>query len=126
MKYLLDTHALIWFLDGSPNISSSLQDKISYGECFISIISLWEIAIKMNIGKITFDGGFQQFLDLTQENGFEIAPIRPEYLNELLNLPLHHRDPFDRLIIANAIVEKWILLTADENIHKYDVKWLWS
>ena len=88
-------------------------------------MSLWEVAIKMNIGKYTFEGGFTTFLKLIKDNGFELLPIKDIYMECLLDLPLIHRDPFDRLIIATALVEGMTLITADENIQKYDVQYIW-
>jgi PIN domain nuclease of toxin-antitoxin system len=115
----------VWFIEGSPNIPIHIRNKISLGDCLISIASLWELSIKINIGKFRLEGDFQQFLDLIWSNGFEVLPIRTEHLCELLKLPLLHKDPFDRLIIATSVVEKLPLLTSDENIYKYSIECLW-
>ena len=79
----------------------------------------------MNIGKYDFDGGFPAFSQLVKDNEFEVLPIKEEYMDRLFALPLIHRDPFDRLIIASSIAEEMTLVTADENIQKYDVPWVW-
>ncbi|MDR0877018.1 MAG: type II toxin-antitoxin system VapC family toxin [Treponema sp.] len=125
MKYLLDTHAMIWFVEDSPKLPKSIYSSIINGENFVSAVSLWEVAIKMNINKFTFDGGFSPFFEIVKKSGFEILPIKPEHLKGLMKLPLIHRDPFDRLIISTAVSENILLLTNDDNIQKYDVKWAW-
>jgi PIN domain nuclease of toxin-antitoxin system len=128
MKYLLDTHILIWHFEGSEKLSSEVRDNIlfnSKNQVFVSIASLWEVAIKMNIGKYDFDGGFSAFHKLVDENEFDIIPIKGKHMEQLFDLPLIHRDPFDRLLIAAAISEQMTIITADENIQKYDVEWVW-
>ena len=124
MKNILDTHAALWFLNGEK-LTEKTKELITTGENYISVVSLWEVAIKMNIGKYSFNGGFSAFKELVKNNGFNILPIKDEYMEELFLLPLIHRDPFDRLIIATSIIEDMTLITADENIQKYDVNWIW-
>jgi PIN domain nuclease of toxin-antitoxin system len=79
----------------------------------------------MNIGKYNFDGGFTAFVKLVKTNGFKILPISDTHIERIFSLPLIHRDPFDRLIIATAITEDLTIITTDENIQKYDVRQLW-
>jgi len=124
MKNLLDTHTILWFLNGE-RLTANVKEKMLSHPNYISVVSLWEIAIKMNIGKYTFEGGFTTFLELIKDNGFEILPIKDNYLECLFDLPIIHRDPFDRLIVATAFVEGMTLITADENIQKYDISWAW-
>jgi PIN domain nuclease of toxin-antitoxin system len=83
--------------------------------------SAWEIAIKISIGKLDFAGGVSGFLETIRDNDISLIAISPEHLRSVETLPFHHRDPFDRLLVATAIVEGMILITADENILKYDV-----
>ena len=122
MKILLDTHIVLWFLNGE-RLSQNAKSMIAVNENCISVASLWEVAIKMNIGKYRCDGGFSAFLRHVHRNGFVVLPIKDEYMTQLFNLPLHHRDPFDRIIIATAVRENMTLLTADENIQQYDISW---
>ncbi|MDR1736140.1 MAG: type II toxin-antitoxin system VapC family toxin [Oscillospiraceae bacterium] len=125
MKYLLDTHTLIWLIEASPKISLEIKEIFTLSEntVFISSASLWEIAIKAGMGKIRIS--FEKLIaDLTSTN-IEILQIENEYLKRLLSLPEIHKDPFDRLLIATALVENLIIVTADENIQKYSVPWLW-
>jgi PIN domain nuclease of toxin-antitoxin system len=124
MKNLLDTHIVLWFLNGE-RLSPMLCELITNGENYVSVVSLWEVAIKMNIKKYDFHGGFSAFRELVNKNGFIILPIKDEHMEKLFELPLLHRDPFDRLIVATAAVEGLQIITADENIQKYDVNWIW-
>jgi len=124
MRNLLDTHTILWFLNGE-RLTANTKEKIQSHPNYISVVSLWEVAIKMNIGKYTFEGGFTTFLKLIKDNGFDLLPIKDNYMECLFDLPLIHRDPFDRLIVATALVEGMTLITADENIQKYDISWAW-
>jgi len=124
MNYLLDTHTILWFLNGEK-LSEKTTSLILAGTNFISVVSLWEVAIKMNIGKFTFEGGFSVFLRLVKENGFVVLPIKNEYMKYLFQLPLLHREPYDRLIISTAVIEELTLITKDENIQKYEISWIW-
>jgi len=127
MKYLLDTHIIIWHFEGNEKLSNEGREDIlfnSKNQVFVSIASLWEVAIKMNIGKYEFVGGFSEFYKLVNDNEFEIISIKKKHMERLFELPLIHRDPFDRLLIATAKTEGMTILTADENIQKYDVKWV--
>ena len=101
------------------------MDLIANNECYVSVASLWEVAIKMNIGKYSFDGGFSAFRELVKNNGFTVLQIEDEHMERLFALPLIHRDPFDRLIITTALAEDLTIITIDENIQKYDVNWIW-
>lgn len=127
MKYLIDTHILLWFLDGNdklpPHIRQIIVDEKSM--IYVSVVSLWESAIKMNIGKLPFNGGFPHLLSLVRDGGMVVLPIKEEYMKNLFALPFHHRDPFDRLLVAAAKTEGMIIVTADADIHKYDVPCLW-
>lgn len=129
MRYLLDTHSFLWFINGDNQLSGKAKkaildaDKVKY----ISIASLWEIAIKVNIGKLKIDMPFE---DLMQKhivaNSFEILPITFEHTHELSKLDLHHRDPFDRIIIAQAISEMFTVITIDSIFQNYKpLKVLW-
>ena len=127
MKYLLDTHIALWALNDKSMLSKvaqSILDDVSVPLC-VSIVSAWEIAIKVSINKLDFFGGSEVFLEKMQQNGIELLNLKGLYLKHVEAIPLHHRDPFDRLIIATAIAENITIITADENIHKYDVPWIW-
>ena len=127
MNYLLDTHVLIWFLAGDDTLSEKSKDIIENQENIklVSIASVWEIAIKISLKKFKFDKGFKKFLDLIEDNGFEIIPMSFDHALTVSTLEFIHRDPFDRLIISQALTDDLIIITKDEYIEKYDVKTIW-
>ena len=127
MNYFLDTHALIWFLNGDDKLSKKSKQLIESQTNlkFISIATIWEIAIKISLGKFKFEKGFGDFINLINENGFEIIPISIEHALKVSTLEFIHRDPFDRLIIAQSITENLTIITKDEYIKKYNVKTIW-
>jgi PIN domain nuclease of toxin-antitoxin system len=124
---LLDTHVLIWFFNGDSLLSEKAKQVIieSQNQKFVSMASVWEVAIKISLNKLDFDGKTEGFLNLVDNNGFELLAIDKEYILELEKLPFVHRDPFDRLLIATAISEKMCIVTADTNIQKYSVNCIW-
>ena len=108
MKYLLGTHTLLWFLTGDEKLSGRARQLIDNpsNEKFLSIVSLWEIAIKTGLGKLDLDKPFQQvFPERLNFNRIRILDITVDSLIKLTTLPFHHRDPFDRLIIAQGLIE---------------------
>ena len=127
MKYLLDTHAVIWYFEDLPMITPTINEIIgnSGNNIYISTISLWEIALKLNLRKLTVSFTFDELLDDIKNGDFEILQIEDEYLKGLSALPFIHKDPFDRLLISTALSENLTLITIDENIQKYDVPWIW-
>jgi PIN domain nuclease of toxin-antitoxin system len=120
MRYLLDTHALLWALGDPGILSQAARDAIAYPAnlIFVSSASLWECAIKASIGKLDLP---DDFFDLIPETGYEVIPIRTAHLNTYRSLPMHHRDPFDRILVAQAQAEALTLITRDPDIAKYDV-----
>lgn len=127
MNFLLDTHSMIWFLKGDAKLSQQAKETIENQHYVksVSIASIWEIAIKISLGKFKFDKGFKEFLQLINDNGFDIIPILFEHAIIVSNLEFIHRDPFDRLIVSQAIFENLTIITKDEHIQKYPVKTLW-
>ena len=128
MDYLLDTHTFLWFLEGNENLSQKATAAIesSKNNSFISIASIWEVAIKMSLKKLTLDVKLE---DLKQEiltNNFEILPLDFEHILELYKLEEIHKDPFDRIIISQAISEKFTIISKDSNFGLYrNVMLLW-
>ena len=88
-------------------------------------MSAWEVAIKLGTGKLRLEGGLDEFFRIINENGLIVLNIEPAYLQAIQVLPFWHKDPFDRILITTATVENLTLVSADENIPKYDVMWLW-
>ena len=127
MKYLLDTHTVIWYFEDSPELSQKISGLIDNPEIsvYICSVSLWEIALKMNLGKLKLSMSLEELLHNIKTRDFNIIQIEDEYLNNLSKLPYIHKDPFDRMIISSALAEGLTIITADENIQKYDVLWVW-
>ncbi len=128
MAFLLDTHAFLWFVAGDKKLPVSVVEKIKdiKQPCFLSVASLWEITIKNQIGKLTLSISLKQLFDYIDRNQIEIIPINIEHLLTLSELPEHHGDPFDRLIISQAISEELTLITRDGGMKKYKVKQQWK
>jgi PIN domain nuclease of toxin-antitoxin system len=126
MRYLIDTHVALWILKGEPvsDKAKAIIDDVT-AEVFVSIASAWEIAIKIGLGKLRYDGGVRAFLDDVKLNEFQIIGIEEAHVEQTEGLAYYHRDPFDRLLIATTIAEDMTFISADENVSKYDVKWLW-
>jgi len=126
-SYLLDTHTAIWFFNGDNALSIEAKQVIlnNTNRKYVSMVSAWEIAIKIGLGKLDFDGRSAGFVRLAENNGFIIIPIETAHLTVLESLPLIHSDPFDRLLTATAIAGQMTLITADKNIHKYPVSHIW-
>ena len=127
MRYLLDTHVVIWHFEDLPKITPAVNKIIDSpaNSIYISSVSLWEIAIKLNLGKLTVNFTFDELIGDIKNGDFYILQIEDEYLQGLSDLPFIHKDPFDRLLISTALAEDLTIITADENIQKYDVSWVW-
>jgi PIN domain nuclease of toxin-antitoxin system len=128
MQILLDTHAFIWFIEGNNSLSSTARDSILKPEnqLYLSIASLWEIAIKLNLDRLSFAEPFEQLIPHQMKlNSIHSLPISLLHLNQLIDLPFHHRDPFDRLLIAQAISEKLPIITRDKSFPDYEVVLIW-
>jgi len=124
-KLLLDTHIFIW-LDIFPNKLSPQMTKLLTEKSnilIISVVSIWEMQIKLQLGKLQFKQPLTEMISSQQKiNGINILPITLSHVLALQNLPDYHKDPFDRLLISQAIVEKMILVSNDEMIKKYPIQ----
>ena len=127
MSYLLDTHALIWYFEDSHDlpdrITAIIDDAVN--KKFICSVSLWEIAIKMNNGKLEMKFSLDELLAEIANSDLNILQVENEYLKKLSEMPFFHTDPFDRLIMATSLVENMTIITIDKDIQKYDVPWIW-
>ncbi len=128
MAFLLDTHAFLWFVSGDSKLPTSVCDKIMdmNQPCFLSVASLWEITIKKQLGKLELNISLEELFDYADRNQIEIIQINYDHLHTLSILPNHHSDPFDRLIISQAISEKLILITRDKGLKKYKANQQWK
>ncbi|NMG05554.1 type II toxin-antitoxin system VapC family toxin [Brasilonema sp. UFV-L1] len=128
MRLLLDTHTFIWFVIDSPRLSTVVQGLIEdeNNEKLLSIVSVWEIAIKQNTGKLSFGVPFQEFVEQQLSlNSIDLLNINLNHLSVIATLTLYHRDPFDRLFIAQSIVEQIPILSADSVFDAYPIERLW-
>jgi PIN domain nuclease of toxin-antitoxin system len=106
----------------SETVRNAIKDKAS--EKYVSVASAWEVALKLGAGKLKIDGGLQKFFEIIDDYGFSTLAVEREYLLRMLDLPEHHKDPFDRLLIATAIAENMAMITSDQNIQKYDIRFI--
>jgi PIN domain nuclease of toxin-antitoxin system len=128
MKLLLDTHTLLWFLTNDRSLSAQARVAIEAGgnTCSVSAASLWEVALKVALSKLTLPAPYADIFPRQLEiNGFGLLPITPAHCAVLLTLPFHHRDPFDRLLLAQAQSEAMTLVSDDGQFAPYGVPVLW-
>jgi PIN domain nuclease of toxin-antitoxin system len=127
MELLVDTNAFLWFCEDNPKLSNKAKQCIENPNNinFLSMASLWELAIKISLKKINLKISFERFIELIQENGFKLLTITPEHTLQVSELKFHHRDPFDRLIIAQGIVEDIPIISVDEIFDNYQINRIW-
>lgn len=129
MKALLDTHTLLWLADHPEKLPARVIDLCEDGsnELYISIASFWELAIKMSLGKIELeDNALERLKTWCDDNTIQLLNININHCQQVQTLPFHHRDPFDRLLIAQALCDGLVLLSADEHFADYDADVIWK
>jgi PIN domain nuclease of toxin-antitoxin system len=124
MRLLLDTTAFLWWRDDSPGLPARVSDQIRDpdNDIVVSIASLWEIAIKRGLGKLRFLEDFERVMT---EEGFDLLTVTHPYLRVLGELPLHHRDPFDRLLISQSLADRLPIATNNRSFAAYPVEIVW-
>ncbi len=127
MDLLIDTHAVIWFITDDKLLSRKAKNAIEDPNniCFVSTASLWEMSIKHSLGKLKLNENLESMFMLIEQSGFQLLPIFPNHLLKNARLESYHRDPFDRLIIAQAITENFTIITKDALFSAYRVDLLW-
>lgn len=128
MKAILDTHTLLWLVDESDKLPKAVRTfcEDTENELYLSIASLWELSIKMSLGKIELpENALLKLKQWCDNNAVSILPINLHHCILIQTLPFHHRDPFDRLIIAQAIHEKLQIISCDEHFPQYNVDVFW-
>jgi len=128
MRALLDTHAMYWYIEGDPHLSATAQTLIqdASNEIQIGPASYWEIAIKVSIGKWKLNRTYEDFIDIgLNKYGFHVLPILPTHTAKVIGLPFHHRDPFDRLLVAQALEEIISIVSNDPALDAYGVTRHW-
>lgn len=128
MKFLLDTQAFLWFVLNNSALSQVACDLIidPGNDILLSPISYWEIAIKVSIGKYSIPGDFATWMDCQiQVNELEILPIKIIHVAGIVNLPFHHKDPFDRLLVSQSLAENLPIISADAVLDNYSINRYW-
>jgi PIN domain nuclease of toxin-antitoxin system len=127
MRLLLDTHTFLWFIDDNPRLSSNAKSLLeSDNDFLLSTASLWEIAIKLSLGKLSLPEPFEAFVFYHLSlNTIDVLQIDTAHLGVVATLPFRHRDPFDRLLVAKTMVERIPLVSADEEFDAYSIERLW-
>ena len=128
MNLLIDTHAVIWFITEDDQLPVKVKKLIENPEniCFVSIASLWEIGIKYALGKLDLNADLEKIFELINQSGLTILPITTTHILASTKLDFHHRDPFDRLIIAQAQSEELPLISKDKQFKSYNIKLIWG
>lgn len=128
MRLLLDTHTFIWFLQDDPALSDAALRMIedADNQVLLSIVSIWELGIKVSLGKINLPAPYANFIDRQLlENDIHVLPLSIAEIGTVLTLPFHHRDPFDRALVAQSMVNSIPLISADKTLDRYSIKRLW-
>jgi len=123
--HIIDTHILLWLLSEPEKLTATAKKILQEDELYISMASLWEIAIKQSNGKLDLPFSPEELYAICLERDIQVKQILPSHLNQLKNLPKIHNDPFDRLIICQSIAENIPILTHDGKIPLYPVKTVW-
>lgn len=124
MRLLIDSHVLIWFGENDPKLSRRARAQLTQAshEAFLSLASIWELSSKASAGRLDLPDPPETMMT---NLGFEMLPVELAHLQRMRELPRHHGDPFDRMLIAQALVEDLLLVTSDRDIARYDVPLLW-
>jgi PIN domain nuclease of toxin-antitoxin system len=128
MRLLIDTHALLWFFEGNSLLSAKARAAMEddTNEFFVSHVTPWEVAIKLALGRLTMDVPYEVvFPKVLDANGFKLLPTTLDHFRELISLPRHHGDPFDRLLIVQAKMEGLTIVSSDSHFTKYGMSLLW-
>ena len=128
MKVLIDTHVFLWSIASPKKLSSRARSVIESGnnQVFLSVASLWEIVIKVQVGKLSLPDHAERYLRRRiAETDIEVLPITAEHTLKLFSIPDHHRDPFDRILVAQSLEEQIAIVTADTAVTRYSVQVIW-
>lgn len=128
MSYLIDTLTFLWFISDHASLSSHAESLIQQPDnpVYLSVGSIWEMSIKVSLNRLEMPAPFNEFIDSQLiENRIALLPIRTEHTAKLISLPFHHQDPFDRLIVAQALHEGYTLISKDEIFDPYGVNREW-
>jgi len=125
-SFLLDTHTFIWLTENDPNLPNNLREEIDFApEVYVSIVSLWEIAIKLNLGKLALQKSYETIETKLEASDITLLSISFSDTLKICTLPLYHRDPFDRMLIAQSLNRSLILISKDTKFDAYNVPRKW-
>jgi PIN domain nuclease of toxin-antitoxin system len=128
MNYLLDSHTFLWYVDGNPKLPRRNVEVISnhHNRVFLSFASIWEMGIKNALGKLNFPDDFSTFIHTTlRSKRIHSLEIKMEHIFTAVNFPIHHRDPFDRLLAAQSKIENLPVISNDTMLDKYGIEMVW-
>jgi len=126
MKVILDTNTFLWGLSAPEKLSLAARNTVASSERFLSVASIWEVLIKVRTGKLPLPVPAGNYLTAKMSaNGVSVLSIKLEHVLEIEKLQLHHRDPFDRILIAQSLEEGWPIITADPMFRKYPIRVIW-
>jgi PIN domain nuclease of toxin-antitoxin system len=128
MRLLLDTHAFLWWVNDDPALSDVARKAVANvrNECCVSLATCWELAIKAGLGKIRLAAPVERFIpEQLAANDFQLLPIDFRHVAKVEFLPSHHRDPFDRILVAQALTEKMAVVSVDAVLSEYGVRRIW-
>ena len=126
MRVLLDTHAFLWWAEDDPRLSAPAREAITDAtEGLVSIASCWELAIKVSRGRLALSKPISRLAEVLGASEFQLLPVDLDDVARVATLPFHHRDPFDRLLAAQALNDELMIVSADPIFGKYDVKRVW-
>jgi PIN domain nuclease of toxin-antitoxin system len=128
VRYLLDTHTFIWLATDDPQVTPTVRAIFldPAHECFLSAASIWEMAIKSSLGKLALVGGLEHLVRGGVDRGVRLLDVSPRHAYHVERLPFHHRDPFDRMLVAQALHEGMHLISGDGHLDAYGVTRIWS
>lgn len=128
MKYLIDTHTFLWIIEDNKNLTNKVRTIYldNSNDIYLSVASIWEMAIKISLNKLSIQGQLVKFIDRhAVENNIRLLSIQPHHVFPIENLPFHHKDPFDRILLSQCIQEKMHLLSKDKEFDKYGINRIW-
>jgi PIN domain nuclease of toxin-antitoxin system len=127
-KFLLDTHAFLWYILGDSRFPGWLREMIRQRHCtfVVSIVSIWEIGIKVKAGKLVLAVSLEYLVEEAIEKGHLILTLRPEHVFIMMSLPMHHRDPFDRMILAQGVADDYTVVSKDTVFGNYKTNVVWN
>ena len=128
MNFLIDTHAVIWFITDNAKLPLKIKQIIEdkKNSCYVSLATYWEIAIKHSLGRLILNSDLEAIFKIIEETGIELLPITTKHILENANLEFYHQDPFDRIIIAQAMIENLTVISKDNQFDKYKIQLIWK